>query len=131
MRPALVLVSDSSCRVAVLIGGPVQEPVMGFSADPRPNHLDAGFIGLPRPACSLAVLYLVLAGSIQTQRAPLDPCDHSGPFLRSLRLEHVARREVVLIPDLAVSVLARVVASAGQTSSRRRRLRPVILLDPT
>ena len=131
MRPALVVVGDSSGRVAIPIFGTMHERVVRLSADPRPVHLDAGFIGLPRPGCSLAVLRLVPAHPVQAQLASFDLRDHGGPFLGSLRPEHLARGEAVLVPGLAVSVFARVKICTGRTSSGRRLLRPVIPLEST
>ena len=84
------MVGDFACRVAVLVCGAMQKPVVGLPAGPHPNLLGVRLIRFAGLARRFAVLGFVFTGPLQAQGAPLDPLNHGGPFLGSLHSKHVA-----------------------------------------
>ena len=84
------MVGDLVCQVAVLVSGAVQKPVVWLPTGSRPDLLGAHLIRFAGLARRFAVLGFVFTGLLQAQGAPLNPLNHGGPFLGSLRSKHVA-----------------------------------------
>ena len=59
------MVGDFTCRVAVLVCGAMQKPVVGLPTRPRPDLLGARLIWFAGLARRFAVLGLVFTGPIQ------------------------------------------------------------------